>query len=217
MSQASGYSYATKDLVLERDSELSNVNFSLEPGYTLTGKALEKKSGNPAQNPFFEIRDSKGTLVLAEEVNADSLGNYLVTGLGAGNYTLHAFANNVAPLYNIPLVIQEIEENKLDLWFLEGGTLSVKVINEEQEGVEHAKVDVYSSGGMLLHYPLSLSTFIDFEKILFTDGDGRLTRAHIPAGSHTVRIEASGYLMSSKPIQITEGKTTDLTVILQKQ
>jgi hypothetical protein len=204
MVQHPSYSYERRVIVVDADTQHPDVDFSLQPGLTLRGKATARATGNAARNLYIEIREPGGALIVSEDIAVDSLGNYMVRGLREGTYSLDAYAENLAPLYNYTVTITAEGDNVLDLLFNRGGTLELVVVNDAGEGVEHAKVNLLNAQGQPIGYPLSLGALMNLEEVFFTDADGRLERRNIPAGSYTLKIEATGFQNYQAPISITE-------------
>jgi len=199
------YAYAMQVLNLSEGEERSGVDFELKPGLSLTCRAILRETGTPPSRLFIQLLNAQGLTLYSQYPNVDGDGRFTITGLREGEYLMHAFPLNAAPLYRIPCFVMAGAGEPLQLVFPPGGTLVVDVKDETGNPVKKAKVDILDSSGRILSYPLSLDSLLEFNKIFFTDEKGHLERRFIPEGDYTLQISAAGYQPHTSGISIHEG------------
>jgi len=83
-------SYST--LALQSGSELTAIDFSLQPGSTIGGMLYDRYSSEPIANAAatFVLYSSDQALIGTAETTSDANGAFLVSGIAPGNYYLEA-------------------------------------------------------------------------------------------------------------------------------
>ncbi|HRR31440.1 MAG TPA: hypothetical protein P5557_09065, partial [Candidatus Sumerlaeia bacterium] len=135
-------------------------------------------------------------------------GQFTITGLKEGDYTLNAYPQNAAPLYNTRCAIKAGTSNNVLLEFSQGGTLIANVVGDDDKPVAKAKVDIIDSTGKTLELPATFDNMMAYNSLAFTDEKGRLERKNIPAGSYAVRVQAFNYKDETVDARIEEGEQT---------
>jgi hypothetical protein len=184
------------------------VDFELSPGLSLSCRAILRETGTPPSRLFVQLTNSQGLVLYSQYPNVDGEGRFTIPGLREGEYLMHAFPLNAAPLYRIPCSVTVGIEEPLQLVFPVGGALIVDVTDESGQPVKKSKVDLLDSSGMVLSFPLNLDNLLEFNKIFFTDEKGHLERKNIPEGAYTLQISASGYQTHTSEIAIRDAAPT---------
>ncbi len=158
---------------------------------------------------FVVICDEQGRVVDEQSVYASSFGSsspYLVRGLGAGRFTLFAWAKDYA-LLRREVTIAAGEETQVDLNFKKGSRLGVTVLDGFGAPVPNAQV-VLDPGG-----DVSLAARVGG---VGTSGeDGRVTQPHTADGDYTLRVRCEGYEDAAVAARVAGGDEA-ITVTLKR-
>jgi len=202
------YAYAMQVLNLPEGEEKAGVDFELSPGLSLSCRAILRETGTPPSRLFVQLTNSQGLALYSQYPNVDGDGRFTIPGLREGEYVMHAFPLNAAPLYRIPCSVTVGMEEPLQLVFPVGGALIVDVADEAGNPVKKAMVNLLDSSGRALSFPPSLDSLMEFNKIFFTDEKGHLERRNIPEGTYTLNITATGFQPHSSELSISEDSPT---------
>ncbi|HRU53689.1 MAG TPA: carboxypeptidase regulatory-like domain-containing protein, partial [Candidatus Sumerlaeia bacterium] len=202
------YTYERHSMSITAGEKITNVDFLLKPGLALSGKGVMKMGGAPIARLFINMRDAGGAMIYNSFVPMASDGQFTITGLKEGDYTLNAYPQNAAPLYNTRCAIKAGTSNNVLLEFSQGGTLIANVVGDDDKPVAKAKVDIIDSTGKTLELPATFDNMMAYNSLAFTDEKGRLERKNIPAGSYAVRVQAFNYKDETVDARIEEGEQT---------
>lgn len=202
------YTYDMRPMSVVAAEKKTGVDFQLKPGLTLNGKAVIKEGGAPVSRLFINMRDSGNIIIHNNFATIASDGQFTISGLKEGEFSMNAYPQNAAPLYDVRLTIRAGVQNNILLEFSSGGTLIMNVTGDEDKPLAKAKVDILDSSGKILDLPLSIDNMMAYNSLAFTDEKGRLERKNIPAGSYTVRVQAFNYKEGTVEAQIVNGEQT---------
>lgn len=150
----------------------------------------EGRHGTPIEGATVTMADSRGEVIGASITRSD--GDYLLTEIDAGTYTIVASGEGLRPTA-MTLTVPDGEVVRQDLEL--GGAVRLTGIARTEEGrvVPDARITVLDQGGQVV-------------AVTRTDADGRYTVADLPGGDYTV--VASGYPPVASQVSATEGEAT---------
>lgn len=210
----SDYAYQTRPLTIGFGDQHTGIDFVLEDGGRLTGRATARDNGQPVPSLFATVADQSGTPIFQGNVRMDSDGSYTIGGLAEGRHTLTAWADGFAPLLDVPFSISRGNTARLDLEFRAGGALDVSVESHGGEPLANAHIQVLTADGRPITAPPTRDGVNEFFADFFTDSEGHAVREHLPPGSLTLRVTHSGHRDHSEMISISEGATRRVRVTL---
>jgi len=210
------YSQKSMELNISKDQKVSGVQFELEKGEKLIGKAFDKNSRMPLRDLYIKIDNQSGGEAFIGEIKADSDGVFLIDTLSVGNYNLYAWTRNYAPIYIKGLTIQEAEENQIELAFGQGGKGILYVKDSAGNPIEGVKVELLDYNGENIIIPPILSNIYDIWSSIITDANGKVERDHLTQGQYTIKLTKEGYQEKQVDIYVEDEQTTETTVIMSK-
>jgi large repetitive protein len=205
------YSYKTLSMNLVEGETKKDINFALDPGLSIKGTAIVKKTNTPVTRLFIHLIDSRNMTIMNEFVTIDSSGEYTIPGLQAGDYTINAYPTGAAPIYRISFTVSSGKENILNLDFSPGGDISVDVKDTSGNPIKRAEVTLQDINGKPYSLAANLDNIMQFNEMIFTDDNGHLERKNIPPGPCTIKINAKDHETYTSGITINEDKQINIT------
>lgn len=171
----------TLGVVVKEDEVTRDVHVTLQPEATIRGVVVDKGTGSPLSHVRITTRQGMAAmmpdpLALGVETQTDARGEFTLTGLAAGKYTLAATRRTYAPGSSeaITLVTGETREG-LKILLAKGARLSGRVLRKNGEPVVGAMLTANQLGS----YTPAVDT---------TDGDGNYLLEGLAAGSYSVTL-----------------------------
>jgi len=210
------YSQKSMELNISKDQKVSGIQFELEKGEKLIGKAFDKYSKMPLKDLYIKIDNQSGGEAFIGEIKADSDGVFLIDTLSAGNYNLYAWTKNYAPIYIKGLTIFEAKENYVELAFGQGGKAILTVKDSAGNLIEGVKIELLDYNGENIIIPPILSNIYDIWSSIITDANGKVERDHLTQGQYTIKLTKEGYQEKQVDIYVEDEQTTETTVTISK-
>lgn len=170
------------------------VNFSLNnsPG-TISGTVIDAVSLNPIEDAVVEV--FQGTTRIGV-VLTDASGNYTISGLAAGIFTVEADAHG-------------FQGASMTVTVVENATTIVNFALNSNPGTITGIVTDLCSGAAVSEAEVILmgSSFVSFD---VTDSSGQYIINDLAPGNYTVTVIKKNYVTTSQATAISEGVTTTL-------
>ncbi len=144
------------------------------------------------------LTDAQGDAVGAV---TDANGNYSLTGLGAGTYTLEVSGQGFAPTDTTLTLTAGQTSQAPGIGLIQGASLSLTVTDPSANPITNGSVEVDNASGIVA--------------LLATDANGQASLAGLAAGTYFVHSFASGFLDTVDTITLAAGATVSHTEILQ--
>ncbi|TMU87402.1 hypothetical protein FGG79_04555 [Bacillus sp. BHET2] len=183
-------------------NQSSPVSLSMQPLPSSVSGVIVDASNNPIQSALVEIRDAVGTLIAETYTNAN--GEYIITGLGSGSYTIGVFADGYAPSFTgVTLSTGEMLTN-IDLTLVsERGGISGLVTNantgEVIPGATITITDVQTQ---------------EIVAVTTTTSSGNYIVGDLPIGEKIVTAFKSGFSTAQIGAIVVGGETTGANLAL---
>ncbi len=120
------------------------IDFTLQTSGYISGSVTNAGS-DPIEGVYIEAYNDDGTIW--ESVNTGSGGNYLISGLQTGTYTVRVYASEMGYVSqehgDVAVVFGE--ETTLNLTLEKGASISGKVINTDNDPIEGVWVEAYNN------------------------------------------------------------------------
>jgi uncharacterized GH25 family protein len=215
---ASKEGYAAQGLTADvRNGQgLTNLDFHLSAGETLSGRVTGNDPSQPVQEVLVSVRDMGGRTVYSDKTTLAEEGGYETARLSPGEYMVTIDAPAYASASK-RVEIQAGAHNGADFVLAEGGTLIIRALDERGRPVQGICTSVMDERG-----DFALRFFPDLKELLclYLDGmsreDGLDITQNLPQGRYQVEVGALGYEDQVVNVSVQEGEKTTETITLRK-
>ncbi|MBX0356899.1 carboxypeptidase regulatory-like domain-containing protein [Halobacillus sp. Nhm2S1] len=202
---APGYSLVLSEIILPPGGDVTNVDFVLmaNPG-GISGEVTDDFSGNPLPNARVVIRESGTEDQAVATVTTDPFGNYTVTGLAPGSYTITASLEGYGTQTFGVTVISDVNAN---------GNIALSQLRGSIEG---QLVD--TTGNSITGTGLQVRLLNELNVVIATalaQPDGSFLFESILPGNYIVTATVPGYQSSSVGVTVNSGQVTQTTVPME--
>jgi large repetitive protein len=202
---ANNYETTSQSNIAVTTEKLTTVNNTMMP---YTGKCLGAVSYNDSNNTPHPISGAKVSIldsvtgnIIGQSVTTDSKGNYSISNIPVGTYSVEVQADNFADSITQNLVVQKNQTSVKDVTLsADYGSVTVKVSDKATNNPVNANVQILDSSDN----PVTGSVL----------ASGQYTFNHIQAGNLTVVVDADGYIESKTPITVSSKQAAVADVAL---
>ncbi len=195
-------SYAAKrydGLQVWNGRALKEVDFLLEPSVYLNGVVQDADTGQPIANPMIYLKTPQGSLLPAWSFED---GTYSIAELAPGNYELRCQADGYQVLAPLAVTVPESGLNGLTIQMKRGAVCQGRVLD--------AAAGSPLENAILLFTNLVTQTSDTAQ----TNALGNFTVSRLTPGIHSVWINATGYELQIRMIEIQSGAANTLGDVL---
>ncbi|CAM3515804.1 carboxypeptidase regulatory-like domain-containing protein [Paenibacillus lupini] len=207
IASAPNFSNQVKGTFVDPGETVTGVNFVLtpDPG-TISGQITDQSTGLVIPGASVEIRLNEATGLSIASATTTPFGNYQISGLLPGTYTIIAKANN----YATGTIGTSVESNGFSIANLALNPLfgaisgTVTDTNGNPIGANDTKIKLYTKDGTLL-------------ETVFVEMDGTFHITGVPTGEYVNSVSAPFFETETVGITIRAGSTTNVTLQLSPQ
>ncbi|MCA9124654.1 MAG: carboxypeptidase regulatory-like domain-containing protein [Planctomycetales bacterium] len=181
------------NLVGTRETRI--VDLSLEDGASVSGQVTDGAS-TPIADAMIIAYDDKG-LPVGIGTHSDEQGNYAISALAAGTYTIQASNSGAATIRTTVSVGEEEQRTNVNFTLIEGGSVT---------GTVRASTDT-TAVPLAIVIARSGDETIDVTQ---ADSDGNFTLSQLPTGSLTLDVSASGFVSQSLGVTLAAGEMASI-------
>ncbi|WP_281658304.1 carboxypeptidase regulatory-like domain-containing protein [Halobacillus sp. Cin3] len=201
---APGYSLVLSEIILPPGGDVSDVDFVLlaNPG-GINGEVTDADTGSALPNAVVVVRESGTEDQAVATVTTDPFGNYTVTGLSPGSYTITASLTGYGTQTFGVTVVSDMNAN---------GNIALSQVRGSIEG---QLID--SDGNPITGAGLQVRLLNELNVVIATtlaQPDGSFQFENILPGSYIVSANATGYQSGSVGVTVEADETSQATLSL---
>lgn len=182
----------------------TSVNFTLtqEPG-SVQGQITDAATGLPITTASVVVHVLQSNILLGSALT-DSNGNYLISGLPQGSYTLQTAASMYqTAVQGINILANRVTTANAALQPEPGSIAGVITDQATSQPISGAAVDIMQESNLLAS--------------LLTDHNGAYLASQLAPGRYTVRVQATNYQTNFQSAIVQASATTQVNSALQSQ
>jgi RNA polymerase sigma factor (sigma-70 family) len=165
----------------------------LKRGSTIEGLVMDE-TGNPVQGAFISAKWSRSAAGRDAEDETDENGQYHLKNLSGELATIIVDSPDFAPAYEKVQLDPDKELPSVDFILKSGKTLVGRVVNEQDEPIEGARLGLWS------WEPVKYDSY---SHSATTDASGEFRMEHLPDGKIGLRLDKEGYrYMNDYPAEV---------------
>ncbi len=202
------------------------AHLELTTGATLTGSVRNDETGRGMPNAWVYANakpNPQGTPAPSGYAQTDAQGRYEIKGLGSGAYTITVWMSGSSITKQLDITAGE--RRQLDLVKQAPGMVTFVVTDAEGTPLQGARPNIRTAAGGWVGVNMAqmrkdgiIDGNVDWRVLYNTNGDGMLTRYHVPPGVVKVWVTLNGYANSQQTeIDVRSGATTEVAVTLKKR
>ncbi|MCM3630196.1 carboxypeptidase regulatory-like domain-containing protein [Paenibacillus glycanilyticus] len=207
IASAPNFSNSVKGAFVDPGKTVTDVNFVLtpDPG-TISGQITDQVTGLIIPGASIEIRLNEATGLSVASATTTPFGNYQISGLQPGSYTVIAKANNFAT-GTVGTAVQSNGSSIANLalnplFGAINGIVTDTVGNPI--GANDTRIKLYTKDGTLL-------------ETVFVEMDGSFHISGVPSGEYIISVSAPFFETETVGITIRAGSTTNVQLQLSPQ
>ncbi|WP_405082376.1 carboxypeptidase regulatory-like domain-containing protein [Paenibacillus chitinolyticus] len=204
---APGFSTVIIGVATLPGKDLAGVDIRLVPNPgAVSGQITNVSDGNPLPSATVLIRSADISNVLIATATTSLFGNFFVSGLAPGTYTVVAEAEGFAAGTSGAIVISD-QETAASLALRPLSGIVTGTVTDRSGTIltgSETQIKMYNEAGLLLFAYLA-------------DADGRFTTPALAPGRYVLTASASGFASASELVTVAAGTTGTVTLVLIPQ